>query len=234
MVDLLLSAFSRSPLGITQEQAQKMERYHTLLMEANKVMNLTAIQSEQEAAILHYLDSASPLFFGYLQQSDRCCDVGSGAGFPGIVLAILKPDCRFVLLDSLQKRVQFLQRTAEELSLGNVEAQHFRAEDAGRDSRHRERYDVVLARAVAPLNILCEYCLPLVRVGGHMIAYKGAGAMEEVSGAVHAMKVLGSADATIVDARIPEREHRLIRLQKLHKTPSAYPRKAGTPTKQPL
>ncbi len=234
MVDTFLSAFAHSPLFITHEQALQMERYYSLLMEANKVMNLTAIVSEEEAAVLHFLDSASPLFFGYLHESDRCCDVGSGAGFPGLVLAILRPDCHCVLMDSLQKRVQFLKDTAKALSLGNVEALHLRAEDAGRDPRHREKYDVVLSRAVAPLNILCEYCLPLVRISGHMVAFKGASAQEESIGAAHAVNLLGAGDMEIVSASIPGRSHHLIRMVKQRPTPKAYPRKAGTPVKQPL
>ncbi len=234
MLELLRAAFAVSPLTVTPEQTMQMANFYALLMEANQKMNLTAIQSEAEAVMLHFLDSASPLFFGYINDRDKCCDVGSGAGFPGMVLALLKPDCEFVLMDSLQKRVKFLTEAAKALNLNNVTALHSRAEDAGIDPKHRENYNVVLSRAVAPLPVLCEYCLPLLRIGGRMIAFKGPNAAEELSGAQRALKLLGAGTASVMDAGIPERSHTLICIEKKYPTPKTYPRKAGMPAKQPL
>ena len=234
MNELLYAVFESSPCPATRVQAETMARFHAILTEANKTMNLTAITGDKDAAVKHYLDSAAPLFHGYLPDSSLCCDVGSGAGFPGLVLAILRPDCRFVLLDSLLKRVGFLNRAIEALSLPNAEALHCRAEEAGQQPLHRERYDVVLSRAVAALPVLCEYCLPLVRTGGNMIAYKGPEAAQEAEEADHAIQTLGGALSDVVDSKIPDVNHHLIRIAKIALTPKAYPRRAGLPEKKPL
>jgi 16S rRNA (guanine527-N7)-methyltransferase len=234
MIDLLTDAFANTPCPLRPAQATAMARYFELLSEANKTMNLTAIHSQSEAVNLHFLDSASALFHPVIFCGARCADVGSGAGFPGMVLAILRADCAFVLMDAQQKRVEFLRSAIEALGLENASALHVRAEDAGRALAHRERYDVALARAVAPLRVLCEYCLPLLRVGGRMVAYKGPTAQEEAAQAVRAAKTLGGGDAAVLDAAVPGRSHRLVCYDKVRPTPKAYPRKAGAATKKPL
>jgi 16S rRNA (guanine527-N7)-methyltransferase len=234
MVKALMAAFAAAGYPIEEAAAKRMERYHGLVADANRSMNLTAIESMDEAVTLHFLDSASPLFSGFLKKGDRCADVGSGAGFPGVVLAILRPDCSFVLMDALSKRVGFLCSVIDALGLDNVSALHVRAEDAGRDRQHREAYDVVFSRAVARLSVLCEYCLPLVRVSGSMIAFKGPDAAAEAEDAVRAASMLGAPKIEVVDAGIPGRSHRLVRLEKRFATPAAYPRKAGLPKRQPL
>ncbi len=234
MVEELIKAFAHTPFSLSRQQAQTLERFHTRLMEVNRTMNLTAVTSFDQAIGLHYIDSAAPLFCGWIPGGSRCVDVGAGAGFPGIVLAILQPNCTFVLMDSLQKRIRFLADIIQELSLTNATALHIRAEDAGQDPLHREQYDIVLSRAVAPMPVLCEYCLPLAKIDGCMLAFKGPGAEDETQAASHAMHVLGAGDYEIADARIPGRRHKLIRVVKARATPKAYPRKAGMPAKAPL
>ncbi len=234
MVDALIKAFAGTPFPITREQAKAMQRYHALLTEANTHMNLTAVVSPDEAVRLHYIDSAAPLFHGYLPQNSRCIDVGTGAGFPGIVLAILRPDCTFLLMDSLKKRIRFLNGAIEDLALSNAQAVHSRAEDAGQNPVYREMFTIALSRAVASMPVLCEYCLPFIKIGGSMIAYKGPGAAAQAQAANRAMHQLGAGKINVVDALTPERNHKLVRIRKTHPTPSAYPRKAGLPAKQPL
>ena len=169
-----------------------------------------------------------------LPKGARCIDVGTGAGFPGMVLAILRPDVSITLMDSLQKRVLFLQRVVEDLGLANVRCVHARAEQASHDAQHRARYDFAFARAVASLPTLAEYCLPFVRTGGYMVAYKGPQGRQECSQARTALRTLGGQFEKLVDSCIPGREHTLIFIKKTRATPQKYPRKAGIPTRQPL
>ena len=207
-----------------------------MLMETNRVMNLTRVPDDPlEAVDRNYLDSLAPLACGLLEAPRALADVGSGAGFPGIPLAILLPETRVVLVDSLGKRVQFLRDVIAALGL-NAEAVHARAEDAGRLPDLRERFDAVTARAVAPLNVLAELCLPLARVGGAFIAYKGPGAAEEATAAARALSLLGGRFVREVSVTIPDRDwdHRLLRVDKVRPTPQKYPRRAGEPKRLPL
>lgn len=230
----LLAAFSAMGIPCTPSQAALCARYFALLVEANRQMNLTNVTGEHEAIVLHFCDSASLLPLFSVPENARCLDVGTGAGFPGMVLAILRPDVCFTLMDSLQKRVGFLQHVAATLALPNVCCVHARAEQGGHDPAHREQYDLVVSRAVASLRVLAEYCLPFVKPGGRFVAYKGPQAETECGEAKTALSRLGGELCAVVDARVPAREHRLVFVEKARRTPNAYPRKAGTPAKQPL
>ena len=230
----LLQAFSRMNIPCDEQKAAQMHRYFSLLLQANAQMNLTNVTDDDDAILLHFCDSASLLpLFPFPEQS-RCLDVGTGAGFPGMVLAILCPDVKFTLMDSLQKRVGFLQQVVSTLGLANVQCVHARAEQAAHEPAYREKYQFVVARAVANLRVLSEYCLPFVKTGGQMIAFKGPQAEQECIEAKAALQKLGGKLLQIKDAQVPGRAHRLIFVEKTRSTPKAYPRKAGMPSRQPL
>ena len=236
LCEFLVSGAREMGIAVSEAQAAQFARFHEMLVETNKVMNLTRVPDDpREAVDRNYLDSLAPLAAGLPTGVRTLADVGAGAGFPGIPLAILLPEVHVVLIDALGKRVKFLQDVIEALGL-NAEAVHARAEDAGRQPELRERFDVVTARAVAALNVLAELALPLVRVGGEMIAYKGPGAAQEASEAEKAIAMLGGQllrEQTVV---IPGRDwdHRLLYIQKRVPTPKKYPRRPGEPGKNPL
>ena len=233
MRELLKARLEAAGVAAEAEQAEKLAAFHELLTGANARMNLTRVSADPAEAIdRNYLDSLAPL--PHLSGAKTCVDVGSGAGFPGVPLAIFLPDTHFVLMDSLLKRVEFLRGVIEELSL-NAEAVCLRAEDAGRGA-FREAFDAATARAVASLNVLCELMLPLVRVGGRAVALKGPGAAEEIEAADAALSALGGRCLEIDEARVPGRDwaHTLVILEKTAPTPEKYPRRAGIPEKRPL
>ena len=222
-------------LNLTDPQAARFERYHALLTEANARMNLTRVPDDPAEAIdRNYLDCAAALPGGF-PAVKSAVDVGSGAGFPGIPLAILLPDTRFTLIDALGKRVDFLRRVIEDLGL-NAEALHLRAEDAARREDLRERFDLATARAVAPMNVLSEYLLPFVKVGGHGLALKGPGLGEELEQAENALALLGGRLERVAPLPIPGRDwdHRAAWIAKVSPTPQRYPRRAGVVEKKPL
>ena len=235
MRTLVLEGARAMGISMTRAQAEQFERYHALLVEANARMNLTRVPDDpREAVDRNYLDCIAPLADGFPEVS-TAVDVGSGAGFPGIPLSIMLPDTRFTLIDSLGKRVEFLQSVIDALGL-NARALHLRAEDAAHRPELREQFDLATARAVAPMNVLCEYLLPLVRVGGRALALKGPGADEELACAEGAVALLGGAAAGVSPLSIPGRDwdHRAVWLDKTAPTPDAYPRRAGLPEKKPL
>lgn len=219
-------------------QKDQFTTFYDLLIEKNKVMNLTAITEWEEVVTKHFLDSLSLLeAVGKDDLSGKkLLDLGTGAGFPGIPLAILFPELPIVLIDSLQKRVAFLKEVIDALGLPNVKAIHGRAEDLARDPSLREQMDFVVSRAVAHLSILSEYCLPFVRVGGFFIAYKSASTDEERKEASHAVEVLGGEFVRSVDFNIPETDfpRSLIMIEKKKASSAGYPRKSGIPKKKPL
>lgn len=222
-------------IPMTERQAVQFETYHNLLVLANARMNLTRVPDDpREAVDRNYLDCIAPLAGGF-PEAAAAVDVGSGAGFPGIPLAIMLPQTRFTLIDALDKRVQFLRSVIERLGL-NAEALHLRAEDAARQAGLREGFDLAVARAVAPMNALCEYLLPLVRVGGHMLALKGPGLDEELRASGSALTLLGGEIARIQPLAIPGRDwnHRAAWITKTTPTPEKYPRRAGIVEKKPL
>ena len=214
---------------LTSEQLERFDAYYRLLAEWNTRVNLTAITAEDDVANKHFIDSlaAEP----QLIQGAKVIDVGTGAGFPGVPLLIVRPDLHVTLLDGLNKRVAFLQALLEELGL-QADCVHMRAEDAGRSPLYREQFDAALTRAVSALPVLAELTLPLVKVGGVSIAYKGD-AKEELAASANALRVL-SAEATSVVIPAAYGARTLVTMRKLAPTPKAYPRKAGTPERKPL
>ncbi|MEN6636640.1 MAG: 16S rRNA (guanine(527)-N(7))-methyltransferase RsmG [Clostridiaceae bacterium] len=220
-----------SPLrpDLKAAQLQQFETYYAMLADWNTRVNLTAITEPEDVAKKHFLDSlaAAP----YLKPNASVADVGTGAGFPGLPLLILRPDLRATLIDSLQKRLVFLDAVLKELKL-TAELVHARAEDAGQNPKYREKFDVALTRAVSALPVLCELTLPLVKVGGVSIAYKGD-SVEELAASKNALSVLhATAERVVIPADYGARE--LVILTKTGTTPKQYPRKAGTPAKSPL
>ena len=216
-------------------QAERFARYHEMLAAANARMNLTRVPEDpSEAVDRNYLDSIAVLA-GDFPRVDTAADVGSGAGFPGIPLAIMLPDVRFTLIDALGKRVDFLNAVIGALGL-NAEALHLRAEDAARRPALRECCDLATARAVAPMNVLCEYLMPLVRVGGHALALKGPGLEGELAQARNALSLLGGEAERVQPLDIPGRDwgHCAAWLRKRAPTPDKYPRRAGLAEKRPL
>ena len=236
MKDLLLRRAEAAGIPLTAEQAEKFALYHRMLVEANARFNLTRVPDDAaEAVDRNYLDCIAPLAIGLPEAHASLIDVGSGAGFPGIPLAICLPETEIVLMDSLGKRVEFLHSVIEALHL-NARAVHLRAEDGARKPEYREAFDLATARAVAPLNLLCEYLLPFVKPGGRMLALKGPGLDEEVAAAENALSVLGGRFLRSDALPIPGRDwdHRAAWIEKLAPTPDKYPRKAGKPEKKPL
>ena len=207
---------------------EKFEIYRKFLLEQNELYNLTAITDPHEVEIKHFIDSLAALNY----MKGEIMDIGSGAGFPAVPLAILTPDCKFTLVDSLNKRVDFLNRLFEIINLKNCTAVHSRAEDLPKD----KKYDVVLARAVSSLNTLSEYCLPFVKTGGLFIAYKANDCTEEVKQAENAVKVLGGQISSVEDFLIYSSDvmRKLIVVKKVMPTPDKYPRGQNKPKKQPL
>ena len=219
---------------IAPAQAEQLQTYMELLLEWNEKMNLTAITDPQEVVEKHFLDSLTLLTWDKLKQGAKVIDVGTGAGFPGIPLKIMRPDIDLTLLDGTQKRLNFLGEVCTALKL-SARRVHKRAEEAGLDKTMRERYDLATARAVASLPVLAEYCLPLIKMKGHFIAMKGPGAAEELKEAANALEILGSGDPQLLSLTLPDGEERsLVICQKLRFTPKGYPRHGGTILKHPL
>ena len=232
----MLERAAAAGIPLNAEQAEKFETYHRMLIEANARFNLTRVPDDEAEAIdRNYLDCIAPLAIGLPEARASLIDVGSGAGFPGIPLAICLPETRIVLMDSLGKRVEFLHSVIEALHL-NARAVHLRAEDGARKPEYREAFDLATARAVAPLNLLCEYLLPFVKPGGRMLALKGPGLDEEVAAAENALSILGGRFLRSDALPIPGRDwdHRAAWIEKVAPTSDKYPRRAGKPEKKPL
>ncbi|NLH45727.1 MAG: 16S rRNA (guanine(527)-N(7))-methyltransferase RsmG [Acholeplasmataceae bacterium] len=234
-LEALISKGKEAGLVFTEKQLEQFSLYFDLLIETNKVMNLTAITEPEEVAVKHIIDSLlaydEKIFPGKL-----LADVGTGAGFPGIPLKIYCPELKVVLLDSLAKRLKFLQTVIERLGLEDISCVHLRAEDAGQNKDHREKYDLVTARAVARLSVLSEYCLPLVKQGGYFIAMKGSKFKEEITEGLTAVSILGGEIVSAEEVKLPGLDdgRAIIKIRRIKRTPAKYPRKAGLPEKQPL
>lgn len=210
--------------------------YRDLVLDWNEKVNLTAIKDPSEFELKHFVDSLQGATFQGFLDAKNVIDVGTGAGFPGIPLAISYPEKQFILMDSLNKRIVILQEIVSKLGLSNVEVIHGRAEDLGRDKRHRERYDISLSRAVAHLSVLSEYCLPFVRVGGYFGSYKGPSSGPELLEAKKAIHALGGSFRMEDHGFFNQAplDHRIFWIEKVKPTMSNYPRKAGIPSKSPL
>ncbi len=221
-------------IGISDGQLEQLEKYGHLLQEWNEKINLTAITDDEEIAVKHFLDSLTALLTDKVNGS--VIDVGTGAGFPGLVLKTVKPEIQLTLLDSLNKRINFLKAAAKELSLEGVEFVHGRAEDFGMNIKYREKFDTAAARAVANLRVLAEWCLPFVKVGGYFLALKGPLADDELKDAKKAIHILGGEVEDVFEAKIPysDLSHKIIIIKKVRRTPSKYPRKPGIAIKSPI
>ncbi|AOT73109.1 16S rRNA (guanine(527)-N(7))-methyltransferase RsmG [Geosporobacter ferrireducens] len=235
-MDILKEGSKALGIELTEQQGQQLVKYKELLLEWNEKINLTAITEEKDVMIKHFLDSLSCVKASPLKNEVKIIDVGTGAGFPGIPLKVYYTDIQLTLLDSLNKRIHFLQAVCETLGLKSVEFLHGRAEDYGNNKNYRERYDVAVARAVAELNSLAEYCIPFVKIGGFFIAQKGPNIEEEMKRAEKAIEILGGKIVEKIDIPLPFSEitHNIVIIKKIKQTPTKYPRKAGTPTKNPL
>ena len=232
----LANGLAAMGVAVDQRAMERFEAFHAILDEYNAKMDLTAVLDEDERVDRHDLDSAAPLAQGLLAPDARVIDVGTGAGFPGMPLLILRPDLKMTFLDALQKRIAFLNDALARLDL-RAQTLHARAEDAARMPEHRESYDAAVSRAVAATPVLQELMLPFVREGGLAIAWKGPGVQDELVSAKRAAFVLGASVRGVVPAPVPGREdwnHVLLITDKTGKTPKTYPRKAGTPGKKPL
>lgn len=234
MKNRILDSAKIMGVPLTDEQADKMVKYHEMLVSANKQMNLTRVPDDiNEAADRNYLDSLNAV--KHLEGVSALIDVGTGAGFPGIPIAIACPHIKVTLLDALQKRVGFLQSVIDELGL-NAEAVHGRAEDAARKPEFRDAFDVATARAVAEMNVLCEWLLPFVKADGRMLALKGPGAEEELVRAENALKQLNAEKIAVHPAPVPGRDwaHKIVEIRKTAPTPDRFPRRASAIEKKPL
>lgn len=213
---------------------EPLSRYCTLLLDWNNRMNLTAITEDEAVAVKHFIDSLLPLKLWNLPQGASVIDVGTGAGFPGVVLSLARPDLQMTLLDSLQKRLTFLDAVCTQLE-ARAALVHARAEDAGRAPAHRAQYDLAVSRAVANLASLAEYCLPLVKTGGVLLAMKGSSGREECAAAQNAIALCGGKIEQVIDYALPGGDPRtLVVVRKISQTPAKYPRTAAKISKNPL
>lgn len=231
-----ISMLSNLNLSLTDNQLEQFNVYYNMLIEKNKVMNLTAITEYEEVVSKHFVDSLSIVKIIDLNKKCKILDMGTGAGFPGIPLKIAFPECEVVLLDSLNKRVTFLNDVINKLNLKNIKAIHGRAEDFGKDSTYREKFDLCVSRAVAKLATLSEYCIPYIKLNGSFISYKAGNVENELNEAKKAIQILGGNINKDITFLLPESdiERTLIEIKKIKSTPKEYPRLAGKPVKEPL
>lgn len=229
-------ALEEQKITLSDDQLSQFQKYFRLLVEWNEKINLTALTAEEDVYLKHFYDSISPAFFEDFTQKLHICDVGAGAGFPSIPLKICFPELKVTIVDSLQKRIGFLNHLAKALMLKDVTFVHSRAEDFGQLKDVRESFDIVIARAVARMSVLSELCLPLSRINGMFIAMKGAQTEDELHDAKVAIKTLGGKVSHIHSFHLPieKSERSIIVIKKIKKTPKKYPRKAGTPNKHPI
>lgn len=213
------------------EEGQKLAKYMEGILYWNEKVNLTAIKDPNVFIEKHFIDSLYAVNLVEIQEAETVMDIGTGGGFPGVPLAIMFPEKEFVLLDSLSKRLKIINELSADININNVETCHGRAEDFAQEEEYREKFDLVVSRAVAELNVLVEYCLPFVKLGGTFIAYKSQGIDDEIAAAEKAVKETGGRISRI--KKVSE-THSLIIIKKEKKTPKKYPRKAGVPKKDPI
>ncbi len=238
MQDTLAREAAARGVPLTNDQLAQFDAYYRLLVEWSARFNLTRITEAEAVQVQHFLDSLVLLAVAgeWFPQGARVIDVGTGAGLPGLALKIVRPDLDVVLTDSVGKKVQFVDHVIGALAMTGARAIHARAEDLGRDRTYREAFDVAAARAVADLPVLAEYLLPLVKVGGAALAQKGARAAEEVARAAKAVRVMGGGTASVAEYRLPglDEARAVVVMPKPHRTPPAYPRRAGLPAQKPI
>lgn len=229
-------ALSEQGIELTAEQMNQFAIYYETLVEWNEKVNLTAITAEEEVYLKHFYDSITPAFYQDFSGEQTICDIGAGAGLPSIPLKICFPQLKVTIVDSLQKRIVFLNHLATALDLEGVSFYHDRAESFGKNAKFRENYDIVTARAVARMSVLSELCLPLVKKNGIFVALKGAQAEEELEIAKNAIELFGGKTIDQKTFTLPQEdsERTIYWIEKRRKTPKKYPRKPGTPNKNPI
>lgn len=235
MTEYLYNISKGFGVSLDDGMLDKFQIFYDMLVEKNKVMNLTAITDEKEIVLKHFVDSIALVKYIHLDNV-KLMDVGTGAGFPGIPLAIACDNLHITLMDSLNKRIEFIREVADRCDLNNINAIHSRAEDLAHDNNYREQFDIVVSRAVANLSVLLEYCIPFTRVGGKFISYKSVLAEEEIEKSTNAQKKLKSKLIKRIDYNIPqsEFERNFLVFEKIDKLENRYPRQAGKPKKNPL
>ena len=234
--DLMKQVCEDLGMEFNEDKYKQFMTYKDLLKEWNEKINLTAITEDEEIVTKHFIDSIKAYSLDEFKNAESIIDVGTGAGFPGIPLAIMRSDLNVTLLDSLNKRINFLDIVVSALELKNVTTIHSRAEDGAKNKALREKFDIATSRAVANMSVLSEFCIPYVRLGGHFIALKGPSVTEELQNSKNALGTLGGKLITVkeVDIEGTDLKHNLVVVEKVKETPKAYPRKAGTVTKKPL
>ncbi|MCY6958202.1 16S rRNA (guanine(527)-N(7))-methyltransferase RsmG [Clostridium sp. ZC22-4] len=234
--DILETACNSLGLELDEKKYNQFIQYKNLLKEWNEKVNLTAIKEDEEIIKKHFIDSMKIFQFHPLKNSKKIIDIGTGGGFPGIPMKIIRPDIDIVLLDSLRKRINVLDDILYKIGIDDVITMHGRAEEYGVREEHREQYDAVVSRAVANLAVLSEFCIPYVKVGGYFVAMKGPSVDEEIENAKKAVSILGGKIEGIIEVDIEgsDLNHNLVIVKKVKNTPRKYPRKAGMITKNPL
>ena len=236
--EIFAEEFANYGFKLSSKQKEQFATYYNKLIEFNKKVNLTRITDKNEVYLKHFFDSITPLleFSDLFKGEKSLCDVGAGAGFPSLPIKILCPDLSITIVDSLGKRLKFLDELVSDLSLDKVTLVHSRAEDAGQNKNLREKFDLVTGRAVARMSVLSEYCLPLAKVDGYLVALKGPKAQDELAEAKNAIEVLGGSVKEVKELTLPDTddERTLIVVKKVKATPKKYPRQAGTPNRKPL
>ena len=232
--DLMIDYGKEMNIVFTEEQLQKFYQYMNLLIEWNEKINLTAIVEPKEIILKHFIDSLT--IIKYIEPNKSVIDIGTGAGFPGIPVKIMREDLDITLLDSLNKRIHFLNEVIQKLELKNITAVHARIEEYAKNKQYREKFDVATSRAVANLTTLSEYMLPMVALKGMAICMKGSEISEEISKSKNSIKILGGEIVHIEEFTLPKSDYKrnLIMIEKTKQTPSKYPRKPGIPSKEPL
>lgn len=235
-IDTLVKGVEELKLELKEDNLNAFIIYKELLKEWNEKINITSITDDIEIDIKHFLDSLTPFSTNLFNGKKKIIDIGTGGGFPGIPLKIVNRDLDFVLLDSLNKRIIFLNEVIDKIGLKNIIAMHGRAEELSIKPLYREQFDICISRAVASLNTLSEYCIPFVKVGGHFISMKGPDVVEELSDSKNAIKLLGGeiVDTKLVTLPGSDIVHSLIIIEKIKETPTKYPRGGGKPKKSPL
>lgn len=236
MNNVLTEKVKELSIVLNDKQIQQFEQYYNILVEWNKVMNLTAITEYEEVVEKHFLDSLTIVNAIHVKKIETLIDVGTGAGFPGIPLKIAFPHLKVTLLDSLNKRIKFLNEVINLLELNDIKAIHGRAEDYAKQAEYREQYDICVSRAVANLATLSEYCLPYVKVDGLFVPYKSGKIDEELKSSEKAVSILGGKVEEVVKFQLPGTDigRSFVKIHKIKETKKKYPRKAGMPTKEPL
>ncbi len=227
--EILKSGLIEYGYELSKNKEKDFAEFSQLLVEWNKKMNLTAVTEDKEISIKHFLDSVVPIFSFDINENSKIIDVGTGAGFPGVPIKIIRPDLDFTFLDSLNKRITFLNEVSNQLSFEKAEFVHMRAEDAGKDKKFRGKYDYAVSRAVAPLKVLSEYCIPLLKIGGTFAAFKAFEIEEELNDAKSMIGNLGGKIKDIKEVKIPHSDiiRKIVLIEKVKETPKEFPRKAN-------